>query len=90
MTEQRTANAVDRFIGRKVRERRRAIGMSQGGLADRLGVTFQQIQKYEKGLNRIAASRLYDMTKALEVSVAYFFEGMAEQKTKAKRGPKPS
>ncbi|HVK81775.1 MAG TPA: helix-turn-helix transcriptional regulator [Verrucomicrobiae bacterium] len=53
--------------------------MSQEALADLLGVTFQQVQKYEKGVNRVAASRLYEMTKALDVSVAFFFEGLDEQ-----------
>ena len=85
MAEQRATNAVDRHIGRKLRERRLEMGMSQEKLADLLGVTFQQIQKYEKGLNRIAASRLYDMTKALDVSVTYFFDGLSEKAAK-KRG----
>jgi DNA-binding XRE family transcriptional regulator len=88
MTKQRAANAVDRHIGARLRERRLEIGMSQEKLAELLGVTFQQIQKYENGVNRIAASRLYDMTKALEVSVAYFFEGLAEQAVKTKPGRK--
>lgn len=85
MTERRTT-AIDRHIGTKVRERRTQIGMSQEKLAELLGVTFQQIQKYEKGLNRIAASRLYDMTKALKINVAYFFDGLAETATESERG----
>lgn len=90
MTDPRAANRVDRFIGTKVRERRLEIGMSQERLAELLGVTFQQVQKYERGVNRIAASRLYDMTRALEVSIAYLFEGLAGPAAKSKRSRKPS
>lgn len=86
MTEQRATNSVDGHIGRRVRERRLEIGMSQERLAELLGVTFQQIQKYEKGINRVAASRLYDMTDALDVDIAYFFDGLR----KSKRRPKSS
>jgi transcriptional regulator with XRE-family HTH domain len=86
MTDQRAANTVDLHLGRKLRERRVEIGMSQETLADLLGVTFQQIQKYEKGVNRIAASRLYDMTKALGVEFTYFFEGLDGGTAKSKRG----
>lgn len=88
MTDQRATNAVDRHIGTKLRGRRLEIGMSQEKLADLLGITFQQIQKYEKGANRVAASRLYDMSKALDVSVTYFFDGLAERAIKPKRGRK--
>jgi transcriptional regulator with XRE-family HTH domain len=77
MIEQRLTNAdVDAHIGRRVRARRLEVGMSQEQLADLLGVTFQQIQKYEKGVNRVAASRLYDMTNALDVEITYFFAGL--------------
>lgn len=86
MTEQRTATGVDEHLGARVRERRLEIGMSQETLADLLGLTFQQIQKYEKGLNRIAASRLWDMTAALDVDITYFFAGL--DRTKPKRGRK--
>ena len=89
MTDQRAANAVDRHIGVRTRERRLEIGMSQEALADLLGVTFQQVQKYEKGVNRVAASRLYELAKALDVSVGYFFEELSEQATKPKRRRKP-
>jgi transcriptional regulator with XRE-family HTH domain len=89
MTEQRVTNAVDRHIGNQVRARRLAIGMTQEKLADLLGITFQQVQKYEKGVNRIAASRLYEITQALDVSVAYFFEGLAEQVVEAKHRRDP-
>jgi transcriptional regulator with XRE-family HTH domain len=74
MHDQRGATIMDRLIGKRVRERRLEIGMSQEGLATLLGVTFQQVQKYEKGVNRVAASRLYDIAKALDVEIGYFFE----------------
>lgn len=76
MTEERAANAVDRKIGQKVRSRRLEIGMSQEKLAELIGVTFQQVQKYEKGVNRIAASRLFDISLALDLPVSRFFENL--------------
>ncbi|MEF2549706.1 helix-turn-helix transcriptional regulator [Aurantimonas sp. E1-2-R+4] len=63
-------------VGRKLKIRRTAVGMSQGKLAERLGVTFQQVQKYEKGANRLAASTLYRAGRALSVPVEHFFEGV--------------
>ncbi len=77
---------VDAQVGRRVRERRNALGMSQEKLGNVLGVSFQQIQKYEAGIVRVAASRLWDITEALEVDVAYFFEGIEKR---AKRKAKP-
>lgn len=77
MNDERAANAIDRKIGQRVRSRRLEIGMSQERLAELLGVTFQQVQKYEKGVNRIAASRLHDISSALDMPVSRFFEGMA-------------
>ena len=82
MNDERAANAVDRRLGQRVRTRRLEIGMSQERLAEILGVTFQQVQKYEKGVNRIAASRLFDISSALDMSIARFFEGIGS----AKRG----
>lgn len=76
MSDERSANAIDLRLGQRVRGRRLEIGMSQERLADLLGVTFQQVQKYEKGVNRIAASRLYDICIALETTVARMFEGI--------------
>lgn len=75
MTDERSANAVDRSLGQRMRARRLEVGLSQERLADLLGVTFQQVQKYEKGVNRVAASRLYEIASALDVSVGFFFEG---------------
>lgn len=71
----RSASAVDEFIGERIRERRRQIGMSQTTLADAIGVTFQQIQKYERGVNRVAASTLVDLSSALGAPVAAFLPG---------------
>jgi transcriptional regulator with XRE-family HTH domain len=76
MNDERAANAVDRKLGQRVRTRRLEIGMSQERLAELLGVTFQQVQKYEKGINRIAASRLFDISSALDIPVSRFFEGL--------------
>jgi transcriptional regulator with XRE-family HTH domain len=77
MSDERAANAIDRKLGQRVRSRRLEINMSQERLAELLGVTFQQVQKYEKGVNRIAASRLFDIASALEQPVARFFEGLS-------------
>ena len=76
MNDERAANAIDRKLGQRVRTRRLEIGMSQERLADLLGVTFQQVQKYEKGINRIAASRLFDISAALDMPVSRFFDGL--------------
>jgi transcriptional regulator with XRE-family HTH domain len=76
MNDERAANAIDRRLGQRVRTRRLEIGMSQEKLAETLGVTFQQVQKYEKGVNRIAASRLFDISGALDMPVARFFDGI--------------
>lgn len=66
---------VDRHVGARVRMRRITVGMSQEKLGEALGVTFQQIQKYEKGSNRISASRMQNIAQVLGVPVAYFFDG---------------
>jgi transcriptional regulator with XRE-family HTH domain len=67
---------VDVQVGRRVRLRRKELGASQQALADGLGLTFQQVQKYERGTNRISASKLYMMARFLRVSISYFFEGL--------------
>ena len=76
MGDERSANVIDRKLGQCLRTRRLEIGMSQERLAELLGITFQQVQKYEKGVNRIAASRLWDISKAIELPVHRFFEGL--------------
>ena len=68
------ATPLDVMVGKRVRHQRTRLGMSQGALAQYLGVTFQQVQKYEKGTNRIGASRLHGIADALGVPVGYFFE----------------
>jgi transcriptional regulator with XRE-family HTH domain len=70
----RKPNPVDVHVGSRVRYRRMIIGMSQEKLGEKMNLTFQQIQKYEKGTNRIGASRLFQLSKILEVPVGYFFE----------------
>jgi len=71
-------NPIDVHVGNRVRMRRMMLSMSQEKLGDALGLTFQQVQKYEKGTNRIGASRLQAIAKTLQTTVAYFFEGQAE------------
>jgi transcriptional regulator with XRE-family HTH domain len=70
----RTPSTVDAYIGARMRERRRALGITQESLGELLGVTFQQVQKYEKGANRVSAARLFAICEALEVSLASMFE----------------
>ena len=70
------ANAADRHVGARIRERRVMMGLSQQQLARMIGVTYQQAHKYEKGINRVAAGRLYNIAQALGVEVGYFFEGL--------------
>ena len=69
---------LDAYIGARVRMRRLMLNMSQEVLSGKLGVTFQQVQKYEKGLNRISASRLFELAQALRVPVGYFYDGMQD------------
>jgi len=71
----KTPDPIDIHVGQKVRARRKMLNLSQTQLGKELGVTFQQVQKYERGTNRIGSSRLFRMSMALDVSVAYFFEG---------------
>ena len=67
---------VDRVVGQRVRARRMELGMSQSTLASGLGVSFQQVQKYESGKNRISSGRLWQIAQTLQVQVNYFFEGL--------------
>ncbi len=69
-------NPVDIHVGGRVRQRRLLLGMSQTNLGDALGLTFQQVQKYERGANRIGSSRLFDLSQILDVSIEYFFDDM--------------
>ena len=71
-------NSVDVHVGKRVRLRRTLLGMSQEQLGASLSITFQQVQKYECGANRISASRLWDMSQILDVQISYFFDGMTD------------
>ncbi|WP_421784676.1 helix-turn-helix domain-containing protein [Hyphobacterium sp.] len=73
----REANQIDAHVGSRVRLRRQLLKMSQEKLGEELGVTFQQVQKYERGANRIGASRLFSLSKVLDVPVNFFFEGLS-------------
>ena len=70
------SHAVDTHVGARMRQRRTLLGMSQTKLGDAVGLTFQQIQKYERGSNRVSSSRLFEFAKVLDVPVAYFFDEM--------------
>jgi transcriptional regulator with XRE-family HTH domain len=67
---------VDRYVGARIRERRILLGLTQHQMAELIGVTYQQAHKYEKGINRVAAGRLYSIARALGVEVSYFYEGL--------------
>jgi transcriptional regulator with XRE-family HTH domain len=75
MIAKKAPNPIDKHVGSRVRMRRMMLGMSQEKLGDALGLTFQQVQKYEKGTNRIGASRLQQISYILQVPVSFFFEG---------------
>jgi transcriptional regulator with XRE-family HTH domain len=77
----RRANPIDIHVGSRVRFRRMLLGMSQEKLGEKLGLTFQQVQKYEKGINRIGASRLFDLAQVLGVSVQFFYDEAPVQET---------
>ena len=81
---------VDRHVGSRVRMRRLMLGMSQTSLADKLGLTFQQVQKYEKGKNRMGSSRLQQIANILQVPVTFFFEDAPGQTKPDGRGPSPA
>ncbi|TGY89060.1 XRE family transcriptional regulator [Marinicauda algicola] len=77
-TNPRGPNAIDRHVGSRVRLRRQLLNMSQEKLGEELGVTFQQVQKYERGANRIGAGRLWTLARVLDVPVSFFYEGVSE------------
>ena len=81
----RQAEEVDRHIGRRIRHRRQMLGLSQQELGVRVGVTYQQVLKYETGQNRVAAAQLYALATVLAVEIGYFYEGYGE----ASRRPSP-
>lgn len=84
--QKKMPNPIDVHVGSRVRMRRMLIGMSQEKLGDQLGLTFQQVQKYEKGANRIGASRLYHISQILGVPIEFFYEGLPAEETAATEG----
>ncbi len=74
---------IDRHVGARVRERRIMLGLTQQQLADLIGVTYQQAHKYERGINRVSAGRLYEIAQVLSVPVGYFFDGLNGQPARA-------
>ena len=82
----RAPNPIDIHVGKRLRMRRLMLDMSQETLAEHLGLTFQQVQKYEKGSNRVGASRLQRISEVLQVPVSFFFEGLANKGSGKERG----
>lgn len=74
---------VDVHVGKRIRHRRWMVGMTQQQLAEKVGIKFQQIQKYETGMNRVSASRLWDISESLDVPIRFFFEGLNDAETDA-------
>ncbi|HRO33766.1 MAG TPA: helix-turn-helix domain-containing protein [Brevundimonas sp.] len=81
---------VDRHVGRRVCEKRISLGYNQSDLGRALGLTFQQIQKYEKGANRISASKLWDIARFFKVDIDYFFQGLADAQPGMAEGDAPA
>jgi transcriptional regulator with XRE-family HTH domain len=75
---ERSPNPIDVHVGARIRLRRRSLGISQERLAEDLGLTFQQVQKYERGANRVSASKLYEIARSLQISVTFFFDDLAD------------
>ena len=78
MSESKLPSGIDRHVGQRVRWRRRELHLTQEKLGELLSLTFQQVQKYEKGVNRISAGRLYEMAAVLGVPIGYFYEGASQ------------
>ena len=79
----RSTAAIDDHVGGRIRERRMMLGLTQPRLAEMIGVTYQQAHKYERGINRVSAGRLFEIARALSAPITYFFEGIGEE------GPRP-
>lgn len=86
----RAPNPVDLHVGLRIRLRRRELGVSQEKLADSIGLTFQQVQKYERAANRVSASKLWEMARALKTSIAYFFDGLGDPGRNDPGDPEPT
>ncbi|MDJ0919578.1 MAG: helix-turn-helix transcriptional regulator [Henriciella sp.] len=78
MSENKLPSGIDRIVGQRLRWRRRELKLTQEQLGEKLGLTFQQVQKYEKGVNRISAGRLFEMAAELTVPITYFYEGVED------------
>lgn len=83
------ATDIDLHLGKRLRRRRRLLGLTQQQLANAVGIRFQQIQKYECGANRISAARLWQLAEALEIQVSYFYDGLAEAQARAEAAGEP-
>jgi transcriptional regulator with XRE-family HTH domain len=79
----RSTAAIDDHVGGRIRERRIMLGLTQQQLAELIGVTYQQAHKYERGINRVSAGRLYEIAQVLSVPVGYFFDGLQEENTRS-------
>ena len=90
MMAKKAPNPIEKHVGGRVRMRRMMLGMSQEKLGNNLGLTFQQVQKYEKGTNRIGASRLQQISHILQVPVSFFFEGAPVNSNAPRRAPSPA
>lgn len=91
--EKKAANPIDKHVGGRIRMRRKMLGMTQGTLGHGLGLTFQQVQKYERGTNRVGAGRLQHISQILQVPVPFFFEGAPDlpgQLTRFGTAPSPA
>lgn len=84
------ANFIDAYVGQKLRERRLILGLSQQDIAGKVNVTFQQLQKYESGANRVSAGRLHELSTILNVPVSYFFDGYISPKPSKEAAKAPS
>ncbi len=74
----RAPNPIDRHVGLRIRMRRKELGISQERLAEAIGLTFQQVQKYERAANRVSASKLWEMSRVLNTTISYFYEGLSD------------
>ena|SRR5437879_13417 len=75
---ERGPNPIDRHVGLRIRMRRKELGISQERLAESIGLTFQQVQKYERAANRVSASKLWEMARALSTTISYFYDGLGD------------
>ncbi|HLZ77024.1 helix-turn-helix transcriptional regulator [Phenylobacterium sp.] len=80
-------NPIDRHVGLRIRMRRKELGISQERLAEAIGLTFQQVQKYERAANRVSASKLWEMARALSTNIGYFYEGLGDAASGDENGP---